>query len=87
VLRWWEIYVKPGLRRIALQRSKELYKQRRSQLNLLLLQQAYLTTKLQAGEVGRLGELRVVQENVKLWYGEESRKIVVQSRVGEDIAS
>ena len=86
VLRWWEIYVKPGIRRIALQRSKELHKEKRSALNLLLLQQLYLTSKLQAGEVGRLGELRKVQESIKTWYQEESKKIVIQARI-DDVQS
>ena len=83
VLRWWEIYVKPGIRRIAIQRSKELNKEKRSKLNLLLLNQVYLTNKLQGGEVGRLGELREVQEKIKMWYQEESMKVVTQSRVDD----
>ena len=83
MLRWWELYVKPGIRRIALRRSKELYKQKRGALNLLLLRQVYVTNKLQTGEVGRLGELREVQENIKLWYEEESKKIIIQSRVDD----
>ena len=83
VLPWWEIYVKPGIKRIAINRSKELNKKKRSALNLLLLHQVYLTSKLQAGEGNRLGELREVQEKIKLWYQEESRKIVIQARVDD----
>ena len=64
-------------------RSKELNKKKRSTLNLLLLHQVYLTSKLQAGEGNRLGELREVQEKIKLWYQEESRKIVIQARVDD----
>ena len=46
-----------------------------------MLKQAYLTTKLQAGELGKLGELREVQALILNWYQEESQKIVLQSRV------
>ena len=37
VMSWWEIIVKPGVRKIAMKRSKEMNKERRGELNLLLL--------------------------------------------------
>ena len=83
VMKWWEIMVKPGIRGLAIDRSKEIKKEKRGELNLLLLQQAYLTKKLQAGELGRLGELKEVQALVQSWYQEESRKVVLQSRVDD----
>ena len=46
VLRWWECLVKPGVKSLAINRTKELNQQRRSELNLLLLRQSYLTRKL-----------------------------------------
>ena len=55
IMPWWELMVKPGIRRLGINRSKELKKERRGELNLLMLRQAYLTTKLQAGELGKLG--------------------------------
>ena len=58
-------------------------KEKRGELNLLLLQQAYLTRKMQAGELGRLGELKEVQALIQNWYQEESRKVVLQSRVDD----
>ena len=50
VLKWWEILVKPGVRKLAIQRSKELNREKRGQLNLMLLRQAYLARKLQRGD-------------------------------------
>ena len=47
VLSWWEMIVKPGIRKIAMERSKEINDSRRSQLNILLLRQAYLVRKIQ----------------------------------------
>ena len=61
VLIWWERLVKPGIRKLALTRGKELKKERRSYLNLLLVRQAYLAMKIQLGFLSRLTELKAVQ--------------------------
>ena len=84
VTRWWELIVKSGVRKLALNRTKEINKQRRSYLNLQMLRQVFLTKKVQGGEVGHLEELREVQRLIKVWYEEESRKVVIQARV-EDV--
>ena len=44
ILIWWEKLVKPGIRRLAKARGKEMNKERRGYLNLLLVRQAYLTS-------------------------------------------
>ena len=41
IIPWWEIVVKPGVRRLAINRSKELNKQKRSVLNCLLMKQVF----------------------------------------------
>ena len=48
VLPWWEIIVKPGIRRLAITGSKEVKKIKRSRLNCLLMKQSFLpkTSKL-----------------------------------------
>ena len=40
-LTWWELVIKPGIRSIAIERSKELNQEHRGTLNLLLIKQAY----------------------------------------------
>ena len=80
ILTWWELLVKPGIKKLAIQRSKELNRERRGELNLLLLRQAYLTRRIQLGQFGKLGELRTVQQSIQLWYEKESEKIILQSR-------
>ena len=77
---WWEKLVKPGIRKIALARGKELKKERRGHLNFLLVRQAYLTMKIQQGHLSRLTELKVVQLQIEEWYDEECAKIALQSR-------
>ena len=83
VLQWWEILVKPGVRKLAIQRSKQLNKEKRGELNLLLLRQAYLARKLQDGDLGKFSELRCVQVEIQSWYEKESEKILLQSRSDE----
>ena len=48
ILPWWELLVKPGMKRLAMERSKELKKKTRGRLNLLLMRQSYLISKIQA---------------------------------------
>ena len=83
VLQWWEILVKPGVKKLAIQRSKQLNKEKRGELNLLLLRQAYLARKLQAGALEQYTELRCVQVEIEAWYQKESEKILLQSRSDE----
>ena len=67
ILSWWEIMVKPGIKKLAIQRSKELNREKRGELNLLLLRQAYLIRQLQKGQLLFLGELRAVQADITSW--------------------
>ena len=59
-LLWWEMLVKPGIKKIGIDRSKEINKEKREELNLLLLRQVYMVKKIQQGQMGRLGELMTV---------------------------
>ena len=83
IMQWWELIVKPGIRRLAIQRSKELNKKKRSSMNCLLLKQSFFTKELQAGNLFRLVQLKQVQGEIQEWYECESRKIVLQSRVDD----
>ena len=38
VLTWWELMVKPGIKKLLIERGKEMAKEKRGRLNLLLLQ-------------------------------------------------
>ena len=40
VLKWWELVVKPGIKKLAIQRSKQLNKEKKGELNMILLLQA-----------------------------------------------
>ena len=45
VLTWWEVLVKPGIKQLAIERSKEINKERRRHLNLLMMRQCHLSKK------------------------------------------
>ena len=83
ILSWWELLVKPGIRKLALDRTKEMFLARKEVLNLLLIRQAYLTRKLQLGMNSMLGELKKVHLLIESWYQKESEKVQHQSRLDE----
>ena len=86
VLSWWEIIVKPGIRKIALERSKQINRDKRSVLNLLLLRQAYLVRKIKHSNQfwkDKLQELLTVQSQIQFWYKQQAEKIQHQSKVDE----
>ena len=87
VLSWWELIVKPGIKKIAMDRSKCINISRRSLLNLLLLRQSYLVRKIQNSQANQwdthLPELLNIQVQIQLWYKKVSEKIQHQSRVDE----
>ena len=84
ILQWWELIVKPGIRRLAIQRSKEINKIKRSRMNCLLLKQSHFTKELLGGNWDTFVQLKVIQGEIKEWYENESRKVILQSRV-EDV--
>ena len=58
-------------------------KEKREELNLLLLRQRYLKIKLQQGQHTCLGELKLVHLLIERYYTQESEKVQHQSRVKE----
>ena len=83
ILQWWEQLVKPGVKKFAQKRARELSKELKEELNLLRLRQAYLNRKLMHGETWRLPELKSVHTSIENWYANESRKIQFQSQASE----
>ena len=82
-LKWWELVVKPGIKKLLINRSRELNLERTGELNILLIRQAYLVKKLQAGQHNRLSELQVVQSMILSWHSKEAEKVKLQARAEE----
>ena len=83
ILQWWEIVVKPGIKKLAIIRSKQMNKEKRGVLNFLLIRQAYLGRKVLMGDISKFAELRGVQMEIEAWYQTVAEKILVQSRSDE----
>ena len=71
ILPWWEHLVKPGIKRLAQNRSKEISKERKEQSNLLRLRQVYLNRKIGLGELWRIVDLKAVHNSIQNWYQQE----------------
>ena len=80
---WWEKIVKPGVKHLLIKRGKEINKEKRGILNLLLVKQAYYVRKVQSGDFERLRDLKTTQNKINIWYEEESKRIVIQSQLKE----
>jgi hypothetical protein len=83
VLTWWENLVKPGVKKLAQKRGRELKREKQEELNLLRLRQGYLNRKLMVGEMWRLSELKSVNASIDNWYSIESSKIKFQTKASE----
>ena len=58
-------------------------KDKKGQLNLLLVRQAYLNRKVKMGHLYSLGELKTVHYEIELWYQKSCEKVKEQSRAVE----
>ena len=83
VLTWWELVVKPGVKKLLIERGKEMTKDRAGEINFLQLRQSYLVRKVQSGQLHRLAELKSVQLEIELWHERECDKIKIMSRTDE----
>ena len=68
LLKWWEFLVKAGIRKLGIERTKEIRDLSKESLNLLLIRQAYLTRKLQQGRHDLFSELQHVHLLIDQWY-------------------
>ena len=82
-LPWWELVVKPGVRKLGMLRGRQMLKDSRAELNLLLVRQAYLNMKVKLGNTNKLGELHTVHRLIQTWYENECEKVKNQSRATE----
>ena len=80
---WWEGIVKPGIRKMALTRSKEINKSRRGQLNLLLLQQTFFLSRFKKGNKDALISLKETQNLINNWFQEEADRTLIQIGMDE----
>ena len=83
ILSWWELIVKPNIKKLLIERGRELNREKHGELNLLLIRQAYLVRKLQTGHIQFLAQLLSVQAEIVAWHRNECEKVKQQSRCDE----
>ena len=83
VLSWWELVVKPGVKKLLIERGREINFDKSGELNLLQIRQAYLVKQMQSGNHSKLMELKLVQNKIVAWHIAESEKVKLQSRGDE----
>ena len=72
ILLWWENIIKPGIRKLASKRGREIKKGVKEELNLLRLRQIYLNRKISICQSWHLPDLRNIHEMINRWYEKES---------------
>ena len=82
-LHWWEVVVKVGIKKLGMQRGREMARNNRAELNLLLVRQAYLNKKVKAGHLGFLVQLHNIHSQIIGWYEKQCEKIKTHSRKNE----
>ena len=63
--------------RLAMNRNKEISRQKRSRLSCMMLKQGFFNREVQAGNLDSLVHLKQVQADIREWYEQESRKVVL----------
>ena len=76
----WEKMIKPSIKKLARQRTKELKEEKRGRLNVLNHLQGRATAKLHAGDMEALNELKIVQNEIKNFYENEAKKISIAAK-------
>ena len=80
---WWD-GVKKDIKRAAKKRSAEIKKERKSELNLLMLLQTYYSKKVLKGNQQAYGNLKATQLKIVKWFETEAEKIKIFAQL-EDI--
>jgi len=83
IIDWWEIIVKPLTKKLLIDRSREINRERFGELSLLQIRQSYLVKKIQSGLMSFLAELHFVQSKIVQWHKVACDKVKLQSRCDE----
>ena len=79
----WEKMIKPSIKKLARQRSKEINEEKKGRLNVLNQLQGRATAKLHAGDMDALNELKLVQNEIKSFYEKEAKKISIAAKTAD----
>ena len=80
VLDTWDYIIKPGIRRLARERQKEMKKDLKGRLTVLNLLQGRYTERLHSGDLAALQCLKVTQREISDFYKAMSDKIILEGK-------
>ena len=83
ILVWWDLIVKPNIRKLLIERSRQISKENFGKLNMLQIHQAYLVKKVQSGLLHKLSELHFVQAQIVQWHKSACEKVKIQAKCDE----
>ena len=75
--------VKPGIRKLAINQSREQNKSRRDKLNFLNLLLLHLSLKMKNGDKTVWSKIKETQVLINTWFVEEAEKIKLQSGIDD----
>ena len=75
--------MKPNIKKLLIERGKEVSREKFGTLNMLLIKQAFLVKKVQEGMLHHLAQLRFIQGEIVRWHNQECEKVKMQARCEE----
>ena len=87
ILEWWENIVKPGLKKLAIEKQKDINKSRRGMLNLLYIRQIHITNCINKGKLEKISELSEIQSRIENWFSTEADRIKTQIKIDDIITN
>ena len=83
VLGWWENYIKPSIKRIAIESTCAKRKESKEYLNSLFLKQVYFCKKMREGCEKAEHKYRTVNLEILKWFENEAKLIQIQTNMNE----
>ena len=75
--------VKPGIKEVAILKTKEFNKSRAGKLNMLFLKQIYFNKLAQYGDINAKIQLKLISLEIKEWFTEEAESILLHINMQE----
>ena len=78
ILDWWECHVKPSIKRIAIDFTREMNKDNKEYLNSLYVKQTYFCRKMREGNVEAGLKYKTVNLEIINWFENEAKQLQIQ---------
>lgn len=83
LIKWWEAMIKPGIKKIAILKTKEHNISRYGKLNMLFMKQAYFNSLVHNRDVNAKIQLQLINLELNTWFTKEAKSILRQINMQE----